>query len=581
MLLDLDMCTSTIKAWQVLGVIIYTIKILVPIILIVTSVFETSKIVFSKKVDNIAPSVILFLKKLLAGILVFFTPIIIYGTINYLIKDRNEKDFYRCNKCLFFPSGNECESFVKEYNDSRKKMDPDEDIHLHGSLDTSTLHDANGLIDSDYAAIGMNGGVRIKIKNKKGISRYKIKAKDYKGKTYDPVIPENINGSYKHDYYKYTTNVVEDTYMDIKKMDHRYVKINTWLNKNNREYQFKIYGYNNSGKKEFESDWLSAIPYNVEKDAPEAEVNLPPLNTMHDPEGGIEGNILNPSANKEIDYKNRLYITNIKEGASGVKLEWENTIKDMTVSTYIVRYKEYYPDDEKRNSSIDFNTIKTFENSVIINKLTTEQEYLVQIVANGRTKSNNPVSTMVEEIVVPHTEQSRRALIKRIRRGNPYNGQFTLNESCTKAEAEAYANYGNNGKAFNSKTNYFLWFNMYQFRGYIFQKNQSDEWRLFHDFAIRIGNASRGHTPSGQYNIKGREWTDNGANGYALRYLINYQDATFGNVLHSDGVGPVMPRVVETGNRFTTAGCTIIDMPWLKFIYEYTMGSWLYNDYGE
>ena len=167
MLLDLDMCTNTIKTWQLLGVIIYIIKILVPVILIVTSTFETAKIVFSKNANNITPSVLLFLKKFFAGILVFFTPVIIYGTINYLIKDRDEKEFYRCNKCLFFPSGSECESYVKEYTDSRKRKEPDEDIHLHGSLDTSTLHDANGLIDSDYAAIGINGGVRIKIKTKK------------------------------------------------------------------------------------------------------------------------------------------------------------------------------------------------------------------------------------------------------------------------------------------------------------------------------------------------------------------------------------------------------------------------------
>ncbi len=582
MLLDVDMCLNNIDTWQIVGNIITIIKITIPIILIVTSTISLFSLVTAKNPTNVTTYVSTFIKKLIAAILIFLAPNIIGNVINMLIENNYENKYYKCETCLFYPNSNECHQYLLEK--PKKEYIEGEDIDVEGSLDTNKLHDLNGSISADYAAIGINGGVRIKIKNKDGIRKYKIKAKDYKGKIYEPYIPDNNTGDFAHDYHKYTTQVLDDTYMDILKMDHRYVKINTWLNKNNEEYKFKIYGYKDNGNKaSFESEWLSAIPYNVEVDAPMAEVNLPSLSTMHDPEGGREGTNLNIKDNKKISYENRLYVTSISESTNSVVITWENTIKDMEVSSYIIRYKEYYSDNEKQNRKIDYTIERTTstDKKIILNNLSTEQEYLVQIVANGRLKSNNKaVSTMVEEIVIPHDKSSRKALLKNVKRGNPYHGTYTLNGYCTKAEAEAYANYGNKGKAFESKTTYFLWFNMYQFRGYIFSKNESEEWRLLQDFAIRIGNSSKGTTPSGQYNIKGREWTDNGENSYALRYLINYQDLTFGNVLHSDGVGSIMPRVVETGNRFTTAGCTIIDMPWLKFIYEHCIGSWLYNDYG-
>ena len=189
---------------------------------------------------------------------------------------------------------------------------------------------------------------------------------------------------------------------------------------------------------------------------------------------------------------------------------------------------------------------------------------------------------LAEEIVVPHTKSSRKAMLSYIdnHRGDPFTHNYADHEFFTKAQAEAYANhgYGNNQRAFPSDTDYFIWVNMYQLRVYIFTKDRSDEWRLWKDTAVGIACWDKIYKPIGFYKILGRSWTD--PDGIPIRLLVNYENQSFGNVFHTVGIGGEHQKMIDS-ERFRTAGCTTVDIPYLKWIYDYGMRSAILNDFGQ
>lgn len=435
---------------------------------------------------------------------------------------------------------------------------------------------------TDVFAVGINGGVRVGWKKVKNATSYVLKVRDYDGKIYKVDVPNNTN---KHGYNVYKTEIGDMIYWNVKKLNDNFNTINNWMNKNEKIYKFKVIAYGgNDGKKEvWKSNWLKTMPFNVEKQAPDQDVYLylPLSSYSSDPEKGAEGGMLGKEANKQ-QYTKRLYFDKILERDKNVRIRWVNNISNFKPLGYILRYKKYYSDNENANSKKEFKTIYLDANTktYTIKNLTNEQEYLVQIMAYGMV-NNDMVTMLAEEVVVPHTEATRKALLAKVNsnRGDPFTSA-DLTGYFTRAEAEAFANYGKNGKAFTSETKYFLWVNMYQVRLYIFTKTNTNEWRLLTDQACGIcqkgGNICR---PGGEYKLLGRMWAGEGSQFYTLRNLITYQDTAFGNVFHSVGVGTENVRM-DQRERFCTAGCTTVDIPWLKWIYDYGMRSTLFNDFG-
>ena len=64
-----------------------------------------------------------------------------------------------------------------------------------------------------------------------------------------------------------------------------------------------------------------------------------------------------------------------------------------------------------------------------------------------------------------------------------------------------------------------------------------------------------------------------------VKYGVNYENASFGNIFHSVGVGSEHIKMINR-ERFCTAGCTSVDLPWIKWIYDYGISSYVFNDYG-
>ena len=434
-------------------------------------------------------------------------------------------------------------------------------------------------INAEQVAYGMNGSIRVGWKKVKNATSYVLKVRDYTGKISVVDVPENKGGTYAHEYEVYRTSIGDMIYWNIKKRNHNYELINSWMNKNKSIYKIKIIYYGGKNGKEIigKSGWLLAMPFNVKKDAPEQDTNMPSPSVIADPQKMNEGYLNEKTATTpKIDTK-RFEITKINEEDGKVTVEWSNTMGYFTPSFYVLKYKKYSPDNESKNSKREFTNVilESNINSYTINNLKNENEYLVAIEAYGTTNDNELIMR-TEEVVSPHTKSTRKAKLANVKRGDPYSGNYTLTGHLSRGEAEAFANYGKNGKAFTSKTKYFIWVNMYELRIYIFTKTKTSKWRLWKDTAVSIGKT---WTYTGEQPINGRQWHDGGPNNYTLRYCVNYEAGWLGNHLHSEGV-PGVPRAIEAGSRFRTAGCIVLDRLWLKWIYDYGMGTNLFIDNG-
>ena len=638
-----DICIDTIYIWKILGVILLIIKTIIPIILIGGGIKETVNVITSKNPEKIQPSVISFIKKLLAGILVFLLPVLIDSTMKMFV-NFNESKYYKCKQCLIYPNYPECDSYIQEYKDSKEYVER-EDIEIFGGLETEELTElrkeqasdrinsfsnnnqntpdvepaskiyqkynkevekeepfvdnaTNGPINENVKAIGIDGGVRIVFNKVEGVKSYIVVARDYNGKIHKAMIPNNINDEYKHDYQMFKYNVAGVNYWDVRKLSHNYKIMNTWMDNNNKIYQFKLNAYKDSnGQVELShSEWIDAVPFNVEKDVPELNIILPDRYTLTDPEDPkLNGVGFGSKAVKKKDMK-RLDFVRIEENDGNVELTWNNTIPGFTIEKQTIEYQTY-ADGSSQIGVLEKEELSSTESTHVINGLNNETTYIVFLTAEG-TYDGKKVTMQATEYVIPHTKSTRRRRLGNVRRGNPQAGSYSFNSYLTKGDAEAFANYGRNGSAFKSNTDYFIWVNLYELRAYIFRKDQSKEWRLWKDTACGIGG-NRNTTP-GLWTINGKEWIwvwqpgnkDNStftpdkswwnpnSNMTAVQWLVNFEPSYMGNVFHTETYHSGMQGKLIREGRFVTAGCIQLDRVWEKWLYDYSMNSTVYVDAG-
>lgn len=75
----MDICgdANLLKIWRFIGILIDIARIAVPIILVVMGSLDFAKAVIASKEDDIKKSQGLFVKRLIAGVIVFFIPYVV------------------------------------------------------------------------------------------------------------------------------------------------------------------------------------------------------------------------------------------------------------------------------------------------------------------------------------------------------------------------------------------------------------------------------------------------------------------------------------------------------------------------
>ena len=94
-------CESTANIWQILGIIVNVIKIVIPLILIILGMIDLGKAVISSDDKAISKAVSSLIKRFIAAVIMFFIPTIVSALFNALsIGDLGTNDANICVQCV-------------------------------------------------------------------------------------------------------------------------------------------------------------------------------------------------------------------------------------------------------------------------------------------------------------------------------------------------------------------------------------------------------------------------------------------------------------------------------------------------
>ena len=114
---------DSVRAFKVIGYIVTTIKIIAPLCIIILASIDFFRAIMSNDEKAISVSTKSFIRRLIAGIVIFLVPTIVYALLDVLsssIGDTEFNEYITCTKCVFDPSGCDTEG-LPELNQSSKQ----------------------------------------------------------------------------------------------------------------------------------------------------------------------------------------------------------------------------------------------------------------------------------------------------------------------------------------------------------------------------------------------------------------------------------------------------------------------------
>lgn len=108
-------CANTANIWQIVGIILLVVKIVIPILLIIWGMLDLGKAVVAAKDDEIKKATKSLAMRAVSAVIIFFIPTlvnVVFGMIsnfNEVAKD----DWEVCRMCITSPNG-ECEQYAEE-----------------------------------------------------------------------------------------------------------------------------------------------------------------------------------------------------------------------------------------------------------------------------------------------------------------------------------------------------------------------------------------------------------------------------------------------------------------------------------
>jgi len=91
------------RTFQILGTIINIVEIVVPLIVIITGMVAFFKGITSGKTEDLTGGVSAIVRKIIAGLLIFFIPNLIDYAFDALVDDRDTSSFAVCTSCFLNP----------------------------------------------------------------------------------------------------------------------------------------------------------------------------------------------------------------------------------------------------------------------------------------------------------------------------------------------------------------------------------------------------------------------------------------------------------------------------------------------
>lgn len=102
-----DLCSKGAPIMQFVGYVMLGFKIIIPLLLLVLGSFELGKAIVSQKDDEIKGATTKLVKKLVAGIIIFFIPTLIglvFGLVSGFSDDADvQREYEICKDCITSP----------------------------------------------------------------------------------------------------------------------------------------------------------------------------------------------------------------------------------------------------------------------------------------------------------------------------------------------------------------------------------------------------------------------------------------------------------------------------------------------
>lgn len=96
--------SGVVRTFKVIGILINIVKIVVPILIVITAIINITKTILSGKAEDLKASAIQLIKQIIAGLIIFIIPTVLDYAFDKLATDGTSYDpsgFAVCTNCLF------------------------------------------------------------------------------------------------------------------------------------------------------------------------------------------------------------------------------------------------------------------------------------------------------------------------------------------------------------------------------------------------------------------------------------------------------------------------------------------------
>ena len=106
-------CEDTANIWQLVGRVVTVFKIVIPVILIILGTIDLGKAVIASDDKAIKSATTALIKRIIAGIVIFFIPTIVKALFNLFTSGSEAmSDAKICVNCIASPGG-DCDGYAK------------------------------------------------------------------------------------------------------------------------------------------------------------------------------------------------------------------------------------------------------------------------------------------------------------------------------------------------------------------------------------------------------------------------------------------------------------------------------------
>lgn len=100
-------CAKTASIWQIVGYVFLILKVVIPLILLVTGIIDLSQAVLNGKDDSLSKIFKKLMMRIIAALLIFFVPTIVgmvMGLVSNFAESGAQDDYNVCITCITSPS---------------------------------------------------------------------------------------------------------------------------------------------------------------------------------------------------------------------------------------------------------------------------------------------------------------------------------------------------------------------------------------------------------------------------------------------------------------------------------------------